>query len=181
MAVEDLDFNEGSLGLLFSAVAVLNTVLIAPSAVIADRWGRKAAIVPSGLLVALSLLLVGISTTTLIFVIGNLALGVATAMAGPAPAAYAADISPPHLRGLGMGLYRSSGDFGFMVGPPLLGAIADGTSYAFALAVNAALIAVAALFFLTARETLERPTTPAEATAGASPIPVSSEGRGTDS
>ena len=180
MAVEDLAFSEGSLGLLFSAVAVLNTILIAPSAVIADKWGRKAAIVPSGLLVAVSLLLVGISTTTVVFVIGNLALGVATAMAGPAPAAYAADISPPHLRGLGMGLYRSSGDFGFMVGPPLLGAIADGTSYQFALAVNAALIAVAALFFLTARETLERPTTPAEATASASPIPVSSKCRPSD-
>ena len=79
-----------------------------------------------------------------------------------------------------MGLYRSSGDFGFMVGPPLLGAIADGTSYQFALAVNAALIAVAALFFLTARETLERQPTLSEATASASPIPVSSKGRPRD-
>ena len=175
MAVDDLGFSEGSLGLLFTAVAALNTVLIAPSAVIADKWGRKAAIVPSGIFVALSLVLIGVSTTTLIFVVGNLALGIATAMAGPAPAAYAADISPPHLRGLGMGLYRSSGDIGFMVGPPLLGWIADSTSYDFALYVNAALIGIAAVVFLTARETLERPTTPAEATAGASPVPVASD------
>ena len=175
MAVDDLGFSEGSLGLLFTAVAALNTVLIAPSAVIADKWGRKAAIVPSGIFVALSLVLIGVSTTTLIFVVGNLALGIATAMAGPAPAAYAADISPPHLRGLGMGLYRSSGDIGFMVGPPLLGWIADSTSYDFALYVNAALIGIAAVVFLTARETLERPSTPAEATAGASPVPVASD------
>ena len=74
-----------------------------------------------------------------------------------------------------MGLYRSSGDIGFMVGPPLLGWIADSTSYDFALYVNAALIGVAAVVFLTARETLERPTTTtttAAATAGASPLPV---------
>lgn len=55
-----------------------------------------------------------------------------------------------------MGMYRSSGDIGFMVGPPLLGLVADATSYGWALAVNAALMAVAALFFLTARETVQR-------------------------
>lgn len=103
MAVDDLGFSEGSLGLLFTAVAALNTVLIAPSAVIADKWGRKAAIVPSGIFVALSLVLIGVSTTTLIFVVGNLALGIATAMAGPAPAAYAADISPHTSEGWGWG------------------------------------------------------------------------------
>ena len=158
----------------------LITLLIAPSAIVADRWGRKAAIVPSGIFVAISLVLIGISTTTLVFVLGNLALGIATAMAGPAPAAYAADISPPHLRGLGMGLYRSSGDIGFMVGPPLLGAVADGTSYSIALYGNAALIGVAALLFLTARETLERDTGPEvmpSSTAEASPLPVTPDGR----
>jgi len=177
MASDDLGFSEGELGLLFTAVAAINTLLIAPSAIVADRWGRKAAIIPSGIAVALSLIVVAVAPNITIFVVGNLALGVATAMAGPAPAAYAADISPPHLRGLGMGLYRSSGDIGFMVGPPLLGAVADGSSYAVALGVNAALIGVASLVFLGARETLERepvretpsePTTepPVEALAG---------------
>ncbi len=165
MAAEDFSFSEGELGLLFTAVAVVNTILIAPSAMIADRWGRKIAIIPSGLFVAFTLVLIGISPTTLIFVTANMLLGVATAMAGPAPAAYAADISPPHLRGLGMGMFRSAGDAGFMIGPPMLGAIADWTSYELALGVNAALIALAAVFFLTARETLERPP-PGEEPAG---------------
>ncbi len=111
---------------------------------------------PSGLLAAVSLLLIGVSTTTVIFVAGAMVLSAATALAGPAPAAYAADISPPHLRGLGMGMYRSSGDIGFVIGPPLLGAIADATSYGWAMTVNAALLAATALFFLTARETVGR-------------------------
>ena len=162
MAADDFGFSEGELGLMFTVVAAVNTILIAPSAMIADRWGRKVAIVPSGLFVAFTLVMIGISPTTLVFLAGNLLLGVATAMAGPAPAAYAADIAPPHLRGLGMGLFRSAGDAGFMIGPPLLGAIADWTSYETALAVNAALIGLAALFFMTARETLERPA-PVEA------------------
>lgn len=157
MAADDFGFSEGELGLLFTVVAAVNTILIAPSAMVADRWGRKAAIVPRGLFVAFALVMIGVSPTTLVFLAGNLLLGIATAMAGPAPAAYAADIAPPHLRGLGMGLFRSAGDAGFMIGPPLLGAIADWTSYETALAVNAALIGLAALFFITARETLERP------------------------
>lgn len=188
MAVENLGFSEGSLGVLFTAVAAINTVLIAPSAMIADKWGRKAAIVPSGLFVALSLVLIGVSPTTLIFVAGNLLLGVATAMAGPAPAAYAADISPPHLRGLGMGLFRTAGDFGFMVGPPMLGAIADVTSYETALVVNAVLMGLAALFFLSARETLERPiaadvaATPVpEQPLGTSPVAATTDERRRDS
>jgi len=156
MATARLGMTAGSLGVLFSVMAVVNTVLILPAAVVADRWGRKAAIIPSGLLAAASLLVIGASSTMALFVAGALMLSVATALAGPAPAAYAADISPPHLRGLGMGMYRSSGDIGFVIGPPLLGAIADATSYGWAMAVNAALLAVASLFFLTARETVGR-------------------------
>lgn len=56
-----------------------------------------------------------------------------------------------------MGMYRSSGDVGFMIGPPLLGLVADHSSYGLALFVNAVLVVAASLFFLTARETVERP------------------------
>jgi len=156
MATSRLGMGAGSLGVLFTFMAIVNTVLVVPAAIIADRWGRKAAIVPSGLLAAVSLMIIGVSTTTVVFVAGAMVLSAATALAGPAPAAYAADISPPHLRGLGMGMYRSSGDIGFVIGPPLLGAIADATSYGWAMAVNAALLAITALFFLTARETVGR-------------------------
>ncbi|MEX1022202.1 MAG: MFS transporter [Dehalococcoidia bacterium] len=158
-----LGFSAGALGGLFTAMSVVNMVLIAPAAWIADRYGRKAAIIPSGLLTAGALLIIGVSETTTLFVTGAMVLAVGTSIAGPAPAAYAADIAPPHLRGLGMGMYRTSGDVGFLVGPPLLGAVADATSYDWALLVNAALMAAAALFFLTARETIERParSTPA--------------------
>ena len=38
-----------------------------------------------------------------------------------------------------MGMYRSAGDVGFVIGPPLLGAIADWTSYSWAIVVNGAL------------------------------------------
>jgi len=166
LASARLGFGAGSLGALFTAMSVVNMLLIPFASFTADRFGRKAAIVPSGLVTAAGLLVLGVSGTTVVFIVGAMVLALGTSIAGPAPAAYAADISPPHLRGLGMGMYRSSGDIGFMIGPPLLGLVADHTSYGLALLVNAILVIAASLFFLTARETVQRQ--PA-ATAASSP------------
>ncbi len=156
MAVASFGMGAGTLGALFTVMSVVNLVLIPPAAMIADRFGRKAAIVPSGLTVAVGLAIMAVSTGLGVFVVGAMVLALGTSIAGPAPAAYAADIAPPHLRGLAMGLYRSSGDIGFLVGPIILGMVADASTYGWALWLNAALIAAASLFFLTARETVSR-------------------------
>jgi DHA1 family multidrug resistance protein-like MFS transporter len=155
----------GGVGAVFTAMSLVNLVLIAPASIVADRAGRKWAIVPAGLVVAIGLLVVGGSGSVALFVLGGIIVSIGTAMSGPAPAAYVADISPPDQRGLGMGLYRSAGDFGFLIGPPLLGALADRTTFGLGLAANAALIAVAALTFaVVARETAGRSVEPATVT-----------------
>lgn len=161
LAVGLLDFSVGSLGLIFTAMAVVNMVGLAPAAWLADNVGRKHAIVPSGLAVGAALVLLSAGDSKSAFLIGALALAVATSVAGPAPAAYAADVAPPDLRGLGMAMYRTAGDIGFVIGPPLLGAIADATTIRVALLVNAALVvASTTTFALVARETLTRETPP---------------------
>ena len=87
-------------------------------------------------------------------VLAGLSRGWLRVSGGPAPAAYSVDIAPENARGLAMGLYRSSGDVGFVIGPPLLGFLADHSSFGWGLAVNAALVAVATLVFAVfARET----------------------------
>jgi len=157
------DFSAGTIGLLFTAMAFLNMILIAPAAWLADTFGRKWAIVPSGFTTVGGLLLVGYAPNVPLLLIGSMILALGTSIAGPAPAAYAADIAPPHLRGLAMGLYRSSGDIGFMIGPPLLGALADATSYGWGMSANAVFVGVASLIFLLfARETVIRVHVPAE-------------------
>lgn len=157
LAVGFLDFSVGSLGLIFTAMAVVNMVGLAPAAWLADNLGRKHAIVPSGLAVGVALVLLSAGDSQTTFLVGALALAVATSVAGPAPAAYAADVAPPDLRGLGMAMYRTAGDIGFVIGPPLLGAIADATTIRVALLVNAGLvIAATAAFAVVASETLVR-------------------------
>ena len=66
---------------------------------------------------------------------------------GPSPAAYAADVIPKKARGLGLGLYRSAGDVGLLLGPPLLGAIADASSIGVAMGANGALLLAASAWF----------------------------------
>jgi len=183
LSVDRLDMSPGVLGAIFTAMSVVNMLLITPAAIGADRFGRKKVIVPSMLGTAVGLMLYAGADSYTMFIVASLALSSAMSIAGPAPAAYAADIAPVEARGLAMGLYRTTGDFGFVVGPPLLGALADATSFAVGLTVNAALAIGAGLFFLVfARETVARsaaataPEPPAvprgDATAAAEPPPA---------
>lgn len=156
-AAEELHMSPGVLGAVFTVMALINVVLLAPSAVIADRYGRKWSIVPSNLVVSISLFMLASSSGYPMFLAGAFVHAVGSSLAGPAPAAYAADIAPANLRGLAMGMYRSAGDIGFMIGPPLLGALADATSYGWGLAANGIIMTVSCLWFLViARETIVR-------------------------
>jgi hypothetical protein len=44
-----------------------------------------------------------------------------------------------------MGAFRTAGDLGLLVGPPVLGAVADSTGYPWAFFVNAGIVAAAAI------------------------------------
>ena len=70
-----------------------------------------------------------------------------TGTAGPAPAAYVADIAPPRMRGVAVALYRSAGDIGFLAAPPLLGLLAETVSIPAAMVVSAVLLSGAAVGF----------------------------------
>jgi DHA1 family multidrug resistance protein-like MFS transporter len=156
LAASSLGYSAGGLGGLFAVMAIINLLGVGPAAWVADRFGRKWAIVPAGVLVAAALLLMATAGDNQTFVAAALLLAIGTATIGPAPAAYVADIAPPDLRGLAMGLYRSAGDAGFLLGPIALGALADATSIQVALAANAGIFVVATTQFGVAAR--ERPT-----------------------
>ena len=156
---ERLGLSAGALGGVFAMMALLNLAAIGPSGAWADRFGRKRVIVPSAFITAGALLLFAVTGNIGLFLVAAVLQGIGTGLAGPAPAAYAADIVPAAGRGVSMGLYRTYSDVGFVIGPLLLGWIADATgSFSWALGFNAVLVAVCALAFaLFARETLARP------------------------
>lgn len=147
VGVDRFDMSPAVLGGVFTAIAITGLLLIGPSAWIADRFGRKVAIVPSGFVAAGGMVLMAVSTRPWMLVAGIVVTAIGTGIAGPAPAAYAGDIAPAELRGLAMGMYRSAGDVGFVAAPALLGLLADHTSLGWALVANGALVAFASLVF----------------------------------
>jgi MFS family permease len=134
-----------SIGLLLGAMSVMSLVLLPLASSVADRWGRAEVIVPSLALMALSLVFIGVAGTVFLFVTGSLLLGFGNAVGGPAPAAYAADVSSAKARGMAMGAFRTAGDFGLMLGPPVLGAVADSAGYSWAFLTNAVIMGIAAI------------------------------------
>jgi MFS family permease len=156
-----LGMSPAALGGVFTMMTLLNLATLAPAGTMIDKLGRKAVIVPSALVTGAALVLFAVSGNVWLFVFAALIHGLGTGIVGPAPAAYAADIAPPDMRGVSMGLYRTFGDAGFVIGPVLLGGLADIAGFGWALAFDAiVLVSIALLFAVFARETLHRPVFP---------------------
>jgi len=145
-----LDWGPAQIGLMFTLTGAITLVTLMPSAWAADNIGRRQVMLFSGVMAGIGVLTVASAPTALAFVGGNLLMSLGTGTAGPAPAAFAASITPKHMRGMGIALYRSAGDVGFIAGPFLLGWLSDATSIAVALRVAAGIVAAAGVWFFVA-------------------------------
>lgn len=146
-ADQSIGWGPREIGLLFTFTGAITLLTLMPAAKAADSIGRRWVILFSGVMAGLGGLIIAGSATVAAFVIGNVVMSLGTGTAGPAPAAFVADITPPHLRGVLVGMYRSAGDVGVIVGPVLLGWLSDQTSIATALRLAAILVMVAAVMF----------------------------------
>lgn len=135
------------LGALFTGLGVIGIVLIWPAGWGADRFGPKALIVPTALMMSVGIGIVAVANSLPVFIIGLTISAVGSSVTGPAPAAYVADLVDEEQRGAAMGMYRTFGDIGVVASPVLSGALADSVSIPFSIGVNAALIGIAGLWF----------------------------------
>jgi MFS family permease len=109
-----------------------------------DRWGRMRVLVP-GLLIHAALL------GSLVFLnhpiglgVWSLAVGAAAGLVAPLPTAVVGDQVPPPLQGVAIGWLRTMTDSGQIVGPLVMGALADGVDLSAPFLVGSALLAMAA-------------------------------------
>jgi MFS family permease len=95
--------------------------------------------------------------TFLTLLLSGVLLGLGEGLAGPPSVAFFADISPPGMEGVTMGLFRTFGGVGSVVGAVVLGGIADLAGFVWSLRVDAILLGVSALgVMLLVRETAVR-------------------------
>jgi MFS family permease len=157
LGAEEFQLGPSQIGLALTWLSILNFSFLYPAGSLADRWGRKTVLVPSMALMGAGLLMFGFSNQFWFFMVSATILGIATGMGGPIPAAYAADVVPLKDYGMTMGLFRTFGDLGWMVGPVLLGFISDLGGYNLALQANAILLLVGIyLFAKWAKESVRR-------------------------
>jgi MFS transporter, DHA1 family, multidrug resistance protein len=144
---EDLMMSASMIGALLTVAAVLNVLALPIAGWGIDRFGRKNMIVPSMLVSGVGVALMAFAPNVPMLFLGIAIYGAGTGVAGPAPAAYVADLARGRNYGATLGLFRSMSDAGFVLGPIMLGWFADLRSFSFALYVNAALIVTAGLLF----------------------------------
>ena len=147
-ADETLAWGPGEIGLVFTVTGVMTLFTLWPATWATENIGRASVILFSGIAAALGTFVIASSSTPLWFVIGNVILTLGTGTAGPAPAAFVADLFPEQLRGLGIGLYRSAGDIGFVLGPPALGWLSDSASMSIAFQAAGCLVGAAGIYFV---------------------------------
>ena len=152
---EEVGLSFGSLGAIFTMMTVLNLIVLIPVGTMLDRFGRKAVILPSALMMGVALSMFAASSEVWMFLAASVVLGIGSGVLGPAPAAYAADVAPEKARGLAMGMFRTFGDIGFVIGPLGMGGLADLAGFSFALIFDGVIVVIfAVLFVVFARETI---------------------------
>jgi DHA1 family multidrug resistance protein-like MFS transporter len=142
-------------GMMLGSIAGLFAAY--PAGWLADRYGRKAVIVPATLISGTSMVLFCFAPNYAWFTAACIVWGIAISAGGSAPAAYAADTAPPGMNAAAMSTFRMTGDLGYVIGPLALGLIADLYGPVTALLSGAgALILVGAAFAVIAAETHPR-------------------------
>jgi MFS family permease len=147
LARDRLALDPARIGFGLALASVVGLVLAYPAGVLVDRYGRKIIIVPATILSGLSLLIFLLAPTYAWYLVACAAWSVAMGISGAAPAAYAADTAPGGMNAAALSTYRMLADLGYVVGPIVLGLVADLAGVDAALTATAALLTVVALAF----------------------------------
>ncbi|MHA2396083.1 MAG: MFS transporter, partial [Candidatus Thorarchaeota archaeon] len=126
-AANNLGMDSSSIGLVLTIGGITTALTITPMGSISDRIGRKIPLALCLVLTAGITLLIPFSVDLYTLSIAVAIYGAVIGLQGPS-AAYVTDVSPPDKLEISMGLYRMISDFGFVVGPLLLGFLADITA-----------------------------------------------------
>jgi MFS family permease len=154
IAFAKLGLTATQIGIGFALGSIAGLIVTYPAGIMVDRYGRKTVIVPATIGAGLAMGLFCIAPTYGWFIFANIVWGSAISIGGAAPAAYAADCAPAGMNATGMSTFRMLSDFGYVVGPILLGMLADAASAQTAVFVAAgALISTALIFARWAPET----------------------------
>jgi MFS family permease len=142
-----------SIGTILSVSAVTNLLIVNYAGRLVDKVGRKPVAIWGLVSSAVATAAYGLFATFGSLVLVSAVFGIASGIASIPPPAMVGDLAPKGLEGSAVGLYRMAGDLGFVVGPLVVGAIADTGALSVGFFVSGAMLLVAAGAMLTIGET----------------------------
>jgi MFS family permease len=159
---------ESALGLILSASAFSNFAVLWHAGALIDRRGRQRIALPTLGATALLCFAFALSPGFVNLLLVSTGLGVALGYLAPAPAAMVADLAPREMLGAMIGVYRTAGDLGLLLGPVALGALATRSGFEAAFVAAGAFALGTLAFGLGIPETLARSDSGAGTAAGTS-------------
>lgn len=142
---EVVGLSPSQIGDVLSVSAITNLLIVNPGGQLVDRIGRKPVAIWGLILAGLATSAYGFfdSYGSLLVVSGI--FGLASGLASIPPPTMVGDLAPPGAEGSAVGLFRTAGDLGFIVGPLIMGAVADAGTFSTGFIISGVLLAVAAL------------------------------------
>ena len=150
-------FGPDELGLWISITHFPQFFATLGSGFLSDRFGRKSPIIPSLALICAGIAAFVWADSLWQLLLSGVLLGIGEGLGSPAGTVFFADIAPPGLEGVTIGLLRTFGGAGTIVGAVALGWIADEAGFAWSLWIDALVFAASGIgVILLVRETYQR-------------------------
>jgi MFS family permease len=136
---EIIHLDAGAIGLALGVSTLVRFVMSLVGGELSDRFGRRAVLIPGLLVIGVGTLLFNLATDGPTFWLALLVLSVGR-FGNNVPATVLADNAPPHRWGLLMGINRTVGDLGLILGPVAMGLMLENGGYSFATIVSAVFV-----------------------------------------
>jgi len=153
---EVVKLDPGAIGTILSVSALTNLMIVNYAGRLVDRVGRKPVAIWGLVASAAATSAYGAFHTLGSLMVVSAVFGVASGIASIPPPAMVGDLAPKGLEGSAVGLYRMAGDLGFVIGPLLVGVIADTGAFWMGFIASGIALLIAAGAMLTIAETSGR-------------------------
>lgn len=125
IGAQQVGLNAAEVGAVITISAIVDMAMFFPAGFVMDRYGRKFASVPSFAIMALGILLVPFATSFWTLAAAGIVIGLGNGLGSGSMMTLGADLSPPGATGEFLGVWRLIGDFGAVLGPLVVGIVAD--------------------------------------------------------
>lgn len=149
-----IGLDTGAIGQIISASSLVDMLMFPVAGFLMDRWGRKAAVVPSFTILSIAMLLIPFCGSYWALLGAMILAGLGNGIGAGTMMTLGADLAPVGRTGEFLGIWRLIGDSGSAIAPLVAGAVADAIGIGLTTGATAGLGIIAAFtmaFFM--RET----------------------------